>query len=513
MNRRHLYALVLTLTVLGAGMFLYKAIVMGFPLSPGSTADIWDVEIRVRFLARNQPVKVKLYIPRNTSRFAVVDESYVSRGYGLTTVREDGNRRAVWSIRRASGDEVLYYRAVVQRAPGTSPVAPESPPVPGPPSLDGARLAAAQSLLADIKAHSADVDTLVAQLVKRLNSPAPDSDAGLLLGPVMTPLKRVEAASQVLALEKVPARLVRGIRLAADQRDLSPVPWLQVHDGRRWQGYDPVTGEPGLPDDLLVIWIGSDSLLDVTGASAATTSLSVRRNQEAGVRAAAEQGRLLSPKVQAFSMLSLPIKTQEVYRVLLMIPIGALLVVVMRNVIGVNTFGTFMPVLIALAFRETRLLAGIALFVLLVSLGLGVRFYLENLKLLLVPRLAALLIVVVGLMALVSLLSHRLGVETGLSVALFPMVILTMTIERMSIVWDERGPAEAIQQGLGSLVVASLAYVLMSNPYIGHLVFVFPELLLVLLAATLLLGRYAGYRLLELRRFRALAKIDPGMAP
>jgi hypothetical protein len=53
----------------------------------------------------------------------------------------------------------------------------------------------------------------------------------------------------------------------------------------------------------------------------------------------------------------------------------------------------------------------------------------------------------------------------------------------------------------------------MSNPYIGHLVFVFPELLLVLLAATLLLGRYSGYRLLELRRFRALAKIEPGMAP
>jgi hypothetical protein len=34
--------------------------------------------------------------------------------------------------------------------------------------------------------------------------------------------------------------------------------------------------------------------------------------------------------------------------------------------------------------------------------------------------------------------------------------------------------------------------------------FVFPELLLVTLAATLLLGRYTGYRLTELARFRAL---------
>ena len=45
----------------------------------------------------------------------------------------------------------------------------------------------------------------------------------------------------------------------------------------------------------------------------------------------------------------------------------------------------------------------------------------------------------------------------------------------------------------------------MSIRYVEHLVFVFPELLLILLAAALLLGRYSGYRLLELQRFKALA--------
>jgi hypothetical protein len=46
----------------------------------------------------------------------------------------------------------------------------------------------------------------------------------------------------------------------------------------------------------------------------------------------------------------------------------------------------------------------------------------------------------------------------------------------------------------------------MTISYVEHLAFVFPELLLVLLAGTLLLGRYYGYRLLELRRFRSLVK-------
>jgi hypothetical protein len=41
---------------------------------------------------------------------------------------------------------------------------------------------------------------------------------------------------------------------------------------------------------------------------------------------------------------------------------------------------------------------------------------------------------------------------------------------------------------------------------IQHLVFVFPELLLVVLAASLLLGRYKGYRLSELIRFKAFLK-------
>ena len=61
------------------------------------------------------------------------------------------------------------------------------------------------------------------------------------------------------------------------------------------------------------------------------------------------------------------------------------------------------------------------------------------------------------------------------------MVILTMTIERMCITWDERGAAEAIKSGVGSLLLRSL---LLGNELCAmqYLIFAFPELLLVLLA-------------------------------
>ena len=80
-----------------------------------------------------------------------------------------------------------------------------------------------------------------------------------------------------------------------------------------------------------------------------------------------------------------------------------------------------------------------------------------------------------------------------------------MTIERVSILWDERGPATAIREAIQSLVVATLCYLVMSLPGLQHLFFTFPELILLLLAATLVIGRYSGYRLLELPRFRAIA--------
>jgi hypothetical protein len=83
-----------------------------------------------------------------------------------------------------------------------------------------------------------------------------------------------------------------------------------------------------------------------------------------------------------------------------------------------------------------------------------------------------------------------------------------MVIERMSVVWEERGAADAMIDGAGTLFVAAVAYWVMGLDTVRHLVFVFPEILFILLAVTLLIGRYTGYRLSEIRRFHALKGQD-----
>lgn len=504
MSRRHLYILTGILSLLGLTVFFYKIFFLGFPPIPDVSVDLWNVEARVKFRAKNAPVKVTLHIPQNLSGFIIIDESFLSHGYGLNMENKEEGRFAVWSIRKVKGEQGLYYRAMIRRFETREPPIKAKPKI-MPRELSEPRLSAVKGLLEDIHARSADTESLVKELLKALIRPELNENALIILGKESTLAQKAEWAVRILDHGGIPSRVVQGIKLGEESRESGILSWVEVYDNQRWQPFSVMTGEGKIPDDYFAWRRGVGPLATAKGVDRLNVGLSVSRIQEPAAGAAVAAGHIGKPITAVFSLSSLPLETQGVYRILFMIPVGAFLLVIFRNVIGVKTFGTFMPVLIALAFRETRLAWGIALFSLIVAFGLGARFYLEHLKLLLVPRLAAVLIVVVILMALFSVLSHRLGLERGLSVALFPMVILTMTIERMSIVWEERGASEALQQGLGSLAVAALVYMVMTLRYTEHLFFMFPELLLVLLAATLLLGRYTGYRLLELFRFKVLA--------
>lgn len=160
--------------------------------------------------------------------------------------------------------------------------------------------------------------------------------------------------------------------------------------------------------------------------------------------------------------------------------------------------------MIAIAFRETNLAWGVTLFSVIVSFGLLLRFYLNQLHLLVVPRLAVILSFVILLAMCISVFGQNLAISTSLSIALFPMVILTMAIERMCILWDERGAKIATSTGVNTLIAAIISFYVMNIKSLQYLLFAFPELLFVVMAIIILFGQYRGYRLSELFRFSAL---------
>jgi hypothetical protein len=509
MGRIHLYLLSGLLAAAGLGFFLYKVLVLGFPLEPEARTDVWRVEVQLQFEAAGGPVKARLFVPGRTGGLVVVDQSFLSPGYGIISELSPGEgMRAVYSVREAEAGstQVLYYRAVIQPARIRDDASRDPVPAPRSPGFEGAPRAAAEAVVNAARQRSSDAATLAALIVKTLRERPAGGEAAFLLGQQPTDHRIARVAAQLIELAGVPARVVNGLALAPERRHAQLAHWLEFHADGRWQPAYIDERERAAAQELLPWWRGSAALAEVSGGRGLQHSISTSRSYELATQTALSRQRALERKLIEFSLFGLPLQSQALFRTLLVIPVGILLLVVLRNVVGLKTFGTFMPVLIALAFRQTGLAWGVLFFSLVVGLGLVARFYLEHLKLLLVPRLAAVVIVVILIIAMLTVLSFKLGLDRGLSIGLFPIVIMTMTIERMTLVWEERGAREALEQALGSIAVGTLCYFAMNVRVVEHLFFVFPELLLAVLALTLLIGRYSGYRLSELYRFRALAR-------
>jgi hypothetical protein len=193
-----------------------------------------------------------------------------------------------------------------------------------------------------------------------------------------------------------------------------------------------------------------------------------------------------------------------VMSLILLLPFGALITAFFRNIVGLMTFGTFAPALLAMSFIYADWGTGVMILAVVVTAGLYGRSLLDRLHLLMVPRLSIILTTIILCVVFgVSLLDY-MELTPGADAVLLPLVILTILIERFHVTREEDGPAYAGQLALGTLIVAAFCYLMLRWEDIGHFILVYPEAHLFTLAAFILIGRYSGYRLSELMRFRDL---------
>lgn len=498
------HILSMLLIVVSLAVMAYKVFVLGFPLTPDKNSTVWNIETEIVFNADDSASSVELHIPQSDYLFDVSNEHFVARGYGTVVSEKERGRSVRFTIRRADGKQVIYYSAAVRQKNEEYTVPDSPPPLLVDNTFTQAQLVAADNVLSLIGQKSFDSESFISLLVEEVKHPQ-DQNTKYLVEGLKSNLSKVNLTVRLLALAGVASEAMHGVPLYAG-RNVSLEHWIEVYVDNKWITFDFNNGIFSVPKNFLPLWRGSEPMAKGTGIDNLHVNISVQKRIESQIENSFAIIGKTSPAITAFSLFSLPVETQELFKTILLIPLGALLLVILRNVIGVSTFGTFMPILIALSFVETKLFAGILLFSTIVGIGMFFRLLFEKLHLLLVPRLAAILIIVVLIMAILSVVSYRLGFNYGLSVAMFPMIILTMTIERMAIVWDENGASAAIRQGLGSLFIAVLAYLIFVSQYIEFILFVYPEVQLVFLAFTLLVGRYTGYRLMDLFRFKAFAE-------
>jgi len=451
-------------------------------------------------MAKGGAVSASLSLPdKQLPGFELYEEQSASPGYGFSIVREYGDRRAEWTKREALAEQSLYYSAQFVASDKVDPATADPVREHHPIYWDDAQELAAGQVLSRARETSSSARSLTRELIKLLSSPSSDQNTALLRSDQTS---QAELLMRLLDRAGIATRSVMGLYLEDARRRQVLTPMVEIHTGEHWLLFNPETGETGVPLNLLLWHRGGVSVLDVTGGRNSRVSFSmIRQTVPARQLAKAQNSDSIFSRLGVHS---LPIEEQSMFKLLLLLPLGAAVVVFMRVIIGLQTAGTFMPILISLAFLQTSLLPGLISFVSVVGIGLVLRSYLSRLNLLLVARIATLIVLVIFVISALSIIGYQMGYSTGMTITFFPMIIIAWTIERMSILWEEEGPHEVLIQGGGSLVVAVIAYLLMQWPLLKHLTFNFPELNLVLLALILAMGKYTGYKLSELRRFRAM---------
>ncbi len=209
--------------------------------------------------------------------------------------------------------------------------------------------------------------------------------------------------------------------------------------------------------------------------------------------------------VRAWSAAVLAQVPLQAINLILVLPVIACIVVIFRSVIGIETFGTFAPVIVSLAFLMTGLTWGVATFCVIVGLGVVLRSALQWFRIQLVARLAVLIALVSVMMAGLTVAGAYLGVGALLNVSIFPMVIMSNVIENFTTTQVELGTREAIRLTRNTLLVCAACYLTIEWAGLQSIVLSFPEVLILVVALEIAIGKWRGLRLLEYVRFSDLA--------
>lgn len=498
------------LLALSGALVVYRILFLNYPALPTASGEAWSLTLNLVLKGEaGKEIKAVVGLPQDGNGHMVSDERIESGLLRFNLLQEGAQRSGFWTGSSSNNEEefISYHATMLPSAqPRRNEPTPVLPPYP-------AQLTPAERALFDRLATSWATLTPTARLTAVLaaqqgdwgQAPMPLDDLSAWKaahekhGATLTLLALLHAAL-------LPAHEAEGLHLAVGMTP-NTVVWVEVWTGHAWVRLDPTLGRR-FPTGAKLLVLTHDGVpaIRLSHATLSEVSWGLERATVAKWRVLYERVRSSKQFLDRWSLFHLPDKFQETFRILLLVPIGALMICVLRNVIGFPTFGIFMPVLMALAFRSTGLVYGLGIFAGVVLVGYLVRRWIERLRLMLVPRLSLVLTLVVGLFTVIALIGSHQNQREMMAVGLIPFVILTMTIERLFVILEEAGSGEALRAAAGSAAVAAITYEILHWDTLQLAFFVYPELLLAVAAAQVLIGRYTGYRLFELLRFRVLGQ-------
>jgi len=487
----------------------YRVYRLGYPLLPTSRAKVWGLTMEIFWepTGKNgKEIEVRAGLPQSRSGQTMVEQRDLSGSLQFNLLPEGLNQIGVWSGDPEDGG-VLSYRATVllnpKRLAKPKPPGPESfPAIIG----DKSEQIVARRLVerwASLEAPE-KLKAIAATVKGIWREPPPDDNDLKQWSAIQKKYGAEKALVILLRAADFPVRKVQGFVLV-ESVATQPDRWIAAWTGQKWEHFQAETGDL-YPESvcLLPLMMGDTPLVTVSGGKLQEVRWSLSKQTLSQWRSHFERIQRSTRFLDRWSLFTIPNQFQEIFRILLLVPIGVLMISVLRNIVGFPTFGIFMPVLMALAFRSTGLSYGLGIFAGVVLIGYLLRRGIDRLRLLLVPRLSFLITFVILAFTVFALIGSKFGMREFMAVGLLPFVILSMTIERFFILVEESGASVALRTAAGSAAVAAITYKIIQIDPLQLTFFVYPELLFAIMGLLLLLGNYSGYRLSEILRFKVL---------
>lgn len=520
-NRFFVFCLV-GLILLPIFLILYKIYWLNFSISSLIPATEYEVNVSIQIDGHGDDIRINTYLPANDHRQKIENEANNSGEFDLQIEQEGKNRLLTWRHTAVQGRQILQYRYHV-RAKGVRYQIPNSLLIPDsyPNELqiylkeEKGIQSNSPLIAAELKNIFPEKEKNIYFVVNAIHRHLQDNFKNRNFSgftDALTALKLKEASCNgkgrlFVAMARkmnIPARLVGGLILKNGTKKTSHQ-WVELFINGFWVPFDTINDHfAELPENFLTLYYG-DKVLFKHSANInfkyffKTIKRFVPRSETQ--KALQESNWSIANLYNVFERIGI---SQNLLKIILMIPLGALVTVFFRNVVGLETFGTFLPALIAAAARETGLFWGLIGFVIIILSVSFLRRLMDWMQLLHSPKMAIMLTFVVLIMLFITLL----GVEAGLfelaHMSLFPIAILAITAERFAIIEEEQGWWDVSKITTSTLFVISACYVVMDSLFLQTLILAYPETLLLVIALNLWLGRWVGMRIMELIRFRRL---------
>ena len=177
-----------------------------------------------------------------------------------------------------------------------------------------------------------------------------------------------------------------------------------------------------------------------------------------------------------------------------------------RQLVGLKTYGIYIPSVLAVALFALGLRFGLLFLAVVLILGTILRYLLSSWRLLELPRRAIIMIGASVALVFVLLISIKEGyfLSRLAPAAIFPVLIIIVASERfitsqMRLPWKK-----SLSFTLQTFLIVIAAVFLIRWNLVQTFTWAYPEIVIILTLINFLLGRYTGLRLTELLRFRKL---------